>query len=117
MNDQDLLHHLRQGLDASLAGLQGEPRRRLAQARHLALGGHEPASRRYGWPRAAAGLAGLVCAAAVILLFLVPRPGPRTAQLSAITADVDILSAEETLDFYQDLDFVSWLSQAAGGPS
>lgn len=60
--------------------------------------------------------ASLVLVAGMLLLNPAPTPSgqgnPALAEMSA--ADMDLLMSEESLDFYQDLEFYEWLAQYDG---
>ncbi len=94
-------------LNDSTEQLDPEIRRRLRQARQRALDA-APARRPFWQPAAALALTCL------LLLFVVIRPGEQ-ARLPEATpgeldlADLDLISADDSLQLYEDLDFYQWL--------
>lgn len=108
MNDYDNVRKETQAhLDRSLDELDSEITDRLAASREKAL--REAAlerPRRSRTPMAIAGVAASVAMVAVLATFTgetgSPQPGAE---------DIELMAAEEPLEFYQDLDFYLWLEQ------
>ena len=107
-------------LDQGLAELPADVRIRLKAARRAAL---DKATRpRDMWLRP---LAGLAVAAALLVVFAAPSlfhdaspalPAPNMASSVANAPEVvEVLAAEEGLEFYDQLDFFAWLAAAEDG--
>ncbi|HTE41380.1 MAG TPA: hypothetical protein VK629_11145 [Steroidobacteraceae bacterium] len=98
-------------LQASADELDARTRSRLTQARHAALdAARNPSSaiKPYMWIPAGA-------AAAAVAVFLIGRPAPVTESQQVAAAPVDefeIIAAEDSLEFYRDVDFYAWLAAA-----
>jgi hypothetical protein len=89
--------------------LDGATRSRLTQARHAALAAIERRRSTRYWLLPATGVA----AAAVIALVLTNQSAHQTAERVAATAAVDemeIVTADDSLEFYRDVDFYTWLA-------
>jgi hypothetical protein len=89
--------------------LDGATRSRLTQARHAALAAVEQRRSTRYWLLPATGVA----AAAVIALFLTNQSAHQTTERVAATAAVDemeIVTADDSLEFYRDVDFYTWLA-------
>ncbi|HEX9024189.1 MAG TPA: hypothetical protein VF799_10150 [Geobacteraceae bacterium] len=104
----EMVEEIRQTLDSSVAQLDGRTAERLRLARLAAL---EAAAkpRWFGFPRWAA--AGAISAFAVLILalslwFAIPGQNMQVAQVE----DVDILTAHEHLEVYENMDFYRWLA-------
>ncbi|MDC0335308.1 DUF3619 family protein [Pseudodesulfovibrio sp.] len=106
--ERQFLDNARQVLDDSVQDLDGATRSRLAQARNAALDSKRKRRRRLvTWGTPAAGLA-----AAALVAVLALR-GPDASMEEKYVADLDILTSEEPLDFYEDIEFYQWLSEVA----
>lgn len=92
--------------------LDGHTRSRLTQARHAALAEIERhRSQRVRWllPAGAA-------AAAVLAVFLLQgriAVAPVTTEPVAAVEDIELMTAEDSLEMYENLEFYAWLDQAA----
>jgi hypothetical protein len=97
---QTLLHESAEQLD-------GATRSRLTQARHAALDAIKQRQRSgWFWLMPATGAA----AAAIVAVLLVNQP--KQVELAAVVAPVDemeIVTAEDSIEFYRDAEFFSWL--------
>lgn len=95
-------------LQSSAEHLDGATRSRLTQARHAAVDVSKRGRRKNGyWLMPATGVA----AAAVIAVMLSLNPSRQTEQI-AVAAQVDeleIVTAEDSLEFYRDVEFYAWL--------
>jgi hypothetical protein len=98
-------------LDCSIEPLDAATRSRLHRARQAAL-----AQRRRRSPRPFLLAVGFACAAllAVAVIGRLPQTGHVGFGGGAVSptlgeADLDIVAAEDGLEFYQDLDFYAWL--------
>jgi hypothetical protein len=105
MSDERFLDEVRHTLEASVAQLDEDTRRRLAAARRAAL--DERPEEPWNWHAlvSAAALASVVVGLIVVLL-------PQEPSLTPAMEDLEILSSTEDLDFYDELDFYSWLAES-----
>jgi hypothetical protein len=100
-------------LRESAEQLDGATSSRLTQARHAALAAVEQRQNkaRY-WLLPATGVA----AATVIAVALTNHLAPETQQMTATVADavsiddMEIVTADDSLEFYRDVDFYAWLA-------
>lgn len=110
-SDAALVQRVRQELDRSCAALDGATQSRLNSMRHAALA---QAGHRRGFPLLLP-FGGLVTAS--VLVFAVILQGPSLqpeAPALAPVEDLDLLTAAEDFDFYEEYEFYQWL--ATGGP-
>jgi len=95
-------------LELGLEALDPKTRARLQAARRVAVEGRTKPS---PWLISATGLAA-VCALLLAVFFLLKMPSikspPGDVPLPAVE-DLELLSAPESLDFYEDLSFYNWL--------
>jgi hypothetical protein len=103
-DDIEFARKLRSVLDADLDRIDGTTRLRLRQIRAAALRTTRPPPRQIRWAPAAAGATALL--AAVILL---RGPGPAGAPVPETVLDIELITANESLDMIEDLDFFLWL--------
>ena len=113
MNEQDkekrFIANVKKALDLGEENLDAGTQSKLTRIRHQALdaGEHkEPSIRRWFM----LPVAGLATACAIILgvaIYLKP-PGGLPPNLE----DLDLLAAEENLEFYDRLEFYAWLAEA-----
>lgn len=96
-------------LDESAEGLDAATLSRLNRARQAALHRRRP-SRRWALP------AGLVSACMLLLVLstwhaYVPHDGaaPDLPVTKNAAGDLDLVSSDDSLEFYQDLEFYAWL--------
>jgi anti-sigma-K factor RskA len=83
---------------------------RLNRARQAALAQRQPRLRAWWLP--AAGLAAsCVLVLAVVAWFPPARPGvaPIVPAMHAAASDAEIAAADDSIEFYQDLEFYAWL--------
>lgn len=109
-NERQFLENARQVLDGSVRDLDGATRSRLAQARNAALDTRKRTRRRLlAWGTPAAGLA----AAAIVGMLTLGGNGGITDVPAAETyvADLEMLTSEESLEFYENIEFYEWLSE------
>jgi hypothetical protein len=109
-SDDRFLAALRAILDRRAETLAPEVRARLARARRTALNRLERP--RFG-DRALVPAAVFGCALALLIVFNVGREQP---ELAPALEDLDLLSATEALEMYDDLDFYLWLETLNGAP-
>jgi hypothetical protein len=115
MNERERLHgwadRARVLLDESADGLDAATLSRLNRARQAALAQRRPARRQWALP------AGLASACVLLLAVLTwhsygPTVGVSLENPLARTAapgDLDLVASEDSLEFYQDLEFYAWL--------
>jgi len=111
--DAQLIEGIRNRLDEQVAGLDSATCSRLAQARRLALAAAaQPRPRWRKMTRTAgdwlvpAGAFASVLATAVALTLMVAEPGDGSA---GEMDDVELLTAGEELELYENLEFYQWL--------
>ena len=93
-------------LQESAEQLDGATRSRLTQARHAALEViRQRRSKPWMWLMPAAGVA----AAAVLTVMLVVNPARQRLEPAAAVDEFEILAAEDSLEFYRDVEFYAWL--------
>ena len=96
-------------LQASAESLDGATQSRLTQARHAALKVVTQRQRgTWRWLVPTVGAA----AAAVVAVMIAINPSHRGVAPLAATAsleEMEILTAEDSLEFYRDVDFYAWL--------
>ena len=106
-------------LRESAEQLDGATRSRLTQARHAALAAaqRKPAATRWLVP-ATAGAAAAVLA--VVMTTQTPDIETASPEMTAQTVnepavdELDIITAEDSLEFYRDVEFYAWLDQELG---
>jgi len=117
MNARDpLIRKIRLGLEAEADGLPDRTKSGLAAARGAALAGR-PRKGGMGlrrvfapgapWLRAAA-LGGM---AAAVFLVMTYRQSGREISTAAPVAQIDLLVSDQSLDFYDNLEFSAWLAE------
>jgi hypothetical protein len=107
--EHDLEERSRQLFTESLAGLDGQTRSRLRQARAKALAAAARPRSRWLDP---VRLAPAGVAAAALLAVAVFWSGPEPAVVpveTAVLTDLDILLDGEELDLFEELEFYAWL--------
>lgn len=106
--EEQLLHDIKQELDNSCDRLDGQILSRLNFARHQALEGRQTLSfqRRY-----LTGSALTACALVLSIGLFIKTDSPVELDI-AITEleDIEILSADENLELYEEIEFYQWLS-------
>lgn len=94
-------------LDASTHSLDAASLSRLNRARQAALAQRQRSVRTWWLP--AAGLAAS-CALVLAAVEWFPHPRPTVAPaMHAVAADAEVAAADDSLEFYQDLEFYAWL--------
>lgn len=101
----------KQVLDDSAQGLDAATLSRLNRARQAALEQARPRAMRPWFVPA-----GLASACAVLIAVAVawhmprhPVPAPTDANPGTFASDLDMMSSDDGLEFYEDLDFYAWL--------
>jgi ferric-dicitrate binding protein FerR (iron transport regulator) len=101
-------------LDESAQAIDAASLSRLNRARQAALAQRRP-RRRAAWWLPAAGLA---CSGALLLAIVVWAPlrsthpvdaAPGTSAAATLPAEGDAISGDDSIEFYQDLEFYAWL--------
>lgn len=109
-------------LDESAQSVDAASVSRLNRARQAALAQRRPARRVARWLPAT----GLACSAALLAVAVwAPQRAPHPAAAAtgsnvaaALSVDGDAISGDDTIEFYQDLEFYAWLDaqeQESGG--
>lgn len=108
MNDDELIKRITGELEAGSEQLDGATRSRLTQARHRALAArHRPV---WIWP--AAG--GAVLASVVAVTVWMGGQAPERVDLNAAN-DFEMLTQGDSLELYQDVEFLQWLEEENNG--
>ena len=125
--DQDkFIKQVRQQLDQEVDGLDGEPLSRLRQARAKALeAGEEKAFHWFGLGMMGRGAAAFASVAALAVAVWVGAPTVNDPELLAgladapsesyVLDDIELLAANEELDFYDDVEFYYWIETQDAG--
>lgn len=107
---EDFEKRSKRAFDESVAGLNGNIRSRLTQARHAALAqmpaARERDSRRFWIPAAGFGAAALIAAVAIVPGISTERALPETF---AAADDMALLLNNDDLEMIEDLEFYAWL--------
>ena len=97
-------------LDQSLDDLSPEITRRLQQARYQAL---EKAKARSAWSFYPQAISAVFAVAAISVLLLISFDENNLNQTElAMEADIEVLTANESLDLMEDLEFMQWLLES-----
>lgn len=112
--DKRLVEMVKEHLDAGVDALDDRMVARLRAARLKAV---ESAEGRRGWFRFLRWVAvgGLTTAAAAVLavgLWVTERPGESSV---ATADDIEIVAAQEQMQFYEDIEFYRWLAAQENG--
>lgn len=109
MSNEPVNDPIKQALDGLKNNLHVSTQVQLNEARHAALTqAKQPARQR--WLMPAAGLAS-VAAVAFTWVLLNNDASPLSEHDPSIFTDLEILAQEADTDFYQDLDFLTWLDE------
>jgi hypothetical protein len=117
MNEQErkFLDSAKRLLDESVTDLDGATLSRLAQARNQALAGQPAAQSIFRRPLPLFGMAASMMALLVVVVLFGPfRQDPVEQHL---VAELALLTAEEPLDFFEEIEFYEWLSTVDGEES
>jgi hypothetical protein len=107
--EKAFLERVRKTLDQGEERIDARTRSRLLQIRVDAL--ERAGLKKRFFPKwIGIPAAGLAAAAAVVLLFSIALKEPRFPIVDQNIEDVEILSSNEGLEFFEDLDFYTWLS-------
>lgn len=106
--NEEFVERLRRALDEGSGRLPPGTVSRLNQARHRALEAVGRQTPRSWWGlKPAAVLA--VCTVVLVIGLVLQRPTPPPA--TAALEDVEILATAEDFEFYEELDFFTWLTE------
>ena len=106
-HDDDWIARSTALLDRSADDLDAATLSRLNRARQVALAARPRVPRRWVWSAACAGAAAAVFAVAIGLHQRVERPAPAAPSFQA--GDIDVLTNDDDVDLYENLDFYAWL--------
>jgi hypothetical protein len=112
-DEQDFLAQARKALDSGSDNLEASTRSRLTRARMNAVEqGKSRGVRRWLW----VGAPLTVCLAAVLMVAVLFFRGGigGSNQAGEVVADLEIITAAETTEFYADLEFYQWLAGENG---
>ncbi len=108
-DDNKLNQRIRTALDASVDELDPDISRRLRQARHAALETATKPRPPFWQPAGAFALASIL----VLSIFLWPdRDTRQVAPEAAALADLELITTNDSLQLYEDLDFYQWLLES-----
>lgn len=98
-------------LDESAAGLDAQTLSRLNRARQAALAGARPRAQRWFIPTGLASACVLLLAVAAWHAYVPPGGVAATPALplTAAGGDIDLVSSDDSLELYQNLEFYAWL--------
>jgi len=112
-SEEAFLENIREELDRSCDSLDGHTQSRLNSIRHAAI---EHGQKNPG-KALLAPFGGLVTACVLVLLVTVYYPGqpelspPEIPGTVSPIEDLDILTSNESLDFFENLEFYQWLEE------
>lgn len=116
MNEQEqkLVDAAKRLLDQSAAELDRDTLSRLARARKRALAA--PTGRRFfiRRPVLLTGTAASLATAAAVVMLAFFSPLGRDAADQNLVADMGLLTSEESIEFFEDIEFYEWLSAVDG---
>lgn len=112
MNERDkqFIDSAKKILDESLNDLDGATLSRLAQNRRQALADRRVSRRPHFRPLAVAGWGGGLATAGLLVFLVIAGPFGRDPSENGLVADLSLFTAEESIDFFQDIEFYEWLS-------
>ena len=105
-DDSKLNNRIRTTLDASVDNLDPDVSRRLQQARHAALETAAKPRMPFWQP------AGAFALASILLLSVFVWPDRQNMPEPAALADLELITADDSLQLYEDLDFYQWLLES-----
>lgn len=113
MNDEQenaLVAAAKQRLDQATDDLDNATLSRLQQARKHALARRESRASWIFRPLPMAGACGSVLTAAALAILVVLHPSGQEEIENNLVADLGIITAEESVEFFEDIEFYQWLS-------
>jgi len=105
-DDSKLNKRIRTALDASVENLDPSVSRHLQQARHAALETAAKPRMPFWQP------AGAFALASILLLSVFVWPDRQNMPEPAALADLELITADDSLQLYEDLDFYQWLLES-----
>ncbi len=116
MNEQEqkMADAAKRLLDESLTDLDGATLSRLARARNRALVGGVAQKSFLRRPLPMFGLAASAMTAVALVLMVLFGPLQGDMHEKDLVADLGILTAEESLEFFEEIEFYQWLASADG---
>ena len=107
-DDMDLKKSVKAILDQDVNQMDDQIVGQLRQIRRNAMAEKgNPAV--FRWNRLRISLAGAAVGFMIVLIALTVYKGSNRPMTSSLLEDMDIITAKENLDFYEDLDFYAWL--------
>ena len=104
------LQRVKQDMDRSCAALDGATQSRLNSMRHAALAQGQRKCLRMPQLLPFGGLVTACVLAVAVLVQTPPLPGSGMLPATAPLEDLDLLTATEELDFYEEYEFYQWLA-------
>lgn len=108
MDKDSIQAQIKQSMDALKNSIDVPTQIKLNEARHVALNKANHASHKWLLAPITATIA--VAAFAFTFLYLSAGPEP-TVKEATLFEDLDLLATEADAEFYQDLDFLTWLDE------
>jgi hypothetical protein len=97
-------------LDTSLVDMDGATLSRLARARQRALLGHPPEKRFLNRPIFLLGTAASLAVTILLVILVMPGIFGETRTDIGMVADLSIITSEEPIDLFEDIEFYEWIS-------
>jgi hypothetical protein len=117
MNEEQQRHftkNAKQLLDEAATHLDGETLSRLQRARNRALTARSKPLSLFRRPLPLTGMIASAITATALVLFVAFGPVRQDAIEKNLVADLGLLTAEESLEFFEDIEFYEWLSTVEG---
>ncbi len=109
MNDEDLKKKIKNSMDQMAEGISIQTQVKLNEARYHAINNSTRPKRQFAmW--SALGASGAAVFMLVFLLASQESPKPISDE-PALFEDLELLAGEVDTDFYQELEFISWLDE------
>lgn len=105
--DSATTQRVRAQLDQGVEQLNVYTVQRLAQARAAALNGTRRQRRPRSWMLPAVGVAAAAVLVVAVTLQVMPRTDAPVADIA--TLDLELLTSQDDLELYQDMEFYVWL--------
>lgn len=105
-NEDKLIQEIGSHLDQSLEQIDQKTLYKISAARARALSG-----RSSGWRKLGIPLSGIATAAAVVIIAVQVMNNVEPVLQTKEIEVVEMLSSEQNLDFYENLEFYTWLAQ------
>jgi len=112
MNEQDrkFVDSAKRLLEESVTDLDGATLSQLARARNRALAGRAEKKRGLRRPLSVTGLAASVLTTAALVLLVMFGPLRQDTVDENLVADLGLLTSEESLEFFEEIEFYQWIS-------